>query len=155
MKTTLALITSLLTCVSGTVAQASGNDPSGEVNNRFGFALYKAIETHTDQGNKFLCPVSAELALTMACNGATGETSAELERLLGVEGQPLEVVNARKAGLLAALARIGGTDFQLSLANSLWARRGFDLRKSFVHRVINAFQARVSALDFDAKAILP
>ena len=69
------------------------------------------------QSNKNLSPVSVYIALSMAAEGARGETRAELLALLGE--QSLEELRNSVEGLLNSLHLTGETG-ELMLANSLW-----------------------------------
>jgi serpin B len=52
-------------------------------NNAFGFHLLQAISEEEQQGNIFLSPLSATLALGMLNNGVAGVTSEEIRKALG------------------------------------------------------------------------
>ena len=84
-----------------------------------------------DGKNTLVSPLSVMEALAMMANGACGETLGEMERVIG-GGIPVSELARYLAGFAA-----GGEE--LSLANSLWLREGFDIDEEFL-RKCSAFQ---------------
>lgn len=121
---------------------------AAQANNQFGLGLFKTVTKRNDKGNKFLSPVSAYLALSMAYNGASGETLNQMEATLGLARLDRDEVNQANQLLIRSL-NSRGSEFQLSVANSLWSRKGFDLKQSFVDRVGPVYGARLATLDFN------
>ncbi|MBI2761822.1 MAG: serpin family protein [Chloroflexi bacterium] len=119
--------------------------------NSFGFGLFRESVAASDGKNVVLSPLSVAIALTMAYNGAGGQTRAEMERMLNVTGMSLADVNAATAALRQSLA---GADakVRLDIANSIWARQGFAFEQDFLDRNRRLFDARVSELDFGGPA---
>jgi serine protease inhibitor len=115
--------------------------------NGFGFGLFRESVAASDGKNVVVSPLSVAIALTMAYNGAGGNTLAEMERVLGVAGMTLADVNAAAAALRQSL---DGADakVRLDIANSIWARQGFAFEQDFLDRNRQFFSARVSELDF-------
>ena len=71
------------------------------------------------EGGVLLCPLSAELALSMTANGAEGETLRQMEEVLG-GGIPIEQLNEYLRTYTAGLPSAEGS--KLELANSIWLR---------------------------------
>ena len=78
--------------------------------NHFTASLFSQV-CSGDKGNVFLSPLSADIALAMAQQGAAGETLNEMNAWL----TPLSVSD----------------DEQLQAANSLWIETGFPVKESF------------------------
>lgn len=135
--------------VVGSLGWAESHDAKGaaKANNAFGVKLFRETKKETDKGNKFLSPVSAYLALSMAYNGATGRTRAEMESALAVAGLVRDDVNEGNLALLKSLTS-RRKEFELAIANSLWAKKGFDLKDAYVERVKRHYLATLDVLDF-------
>ncbi len=114
--------------------------------NDFGLRLLKGLRQR-DEKNVFLSPVSIELALSMAANGARGETQREMHTALGFGTFVREEVNANNLALLRAL-RVSGSGVTLSLANSLWAREGIDFFPEYIEAVRHFYGAEVKTVNF-------
>jgi serine protease inhibitor len=122
-------------------------------NNRFGFELFNQLQL-TDKGkNVFYSPLSVALALSMAYNGAAGETKEAMRRTLKTEGLGLDELNEASAALINSL-RSSDPKVELAIANSLWVRHGVKFREDFLERNRQFFGAEVASLDFDAPSAL-
>ncbi|MEN3334703.1 MAG: hypothetical protein V7641_4068 [Blastocatellia bacterium] len=117
-------------------------------NARFGFKLYSELTKQSAEKNIFVSPASIALCLTMAYNGAEGETRQAMARALETQALSLEDLNRAYAGLKAALEN-PDAKVKLQIANSLWARQGLQFKADFIQRNKNYFGAQVTALNFD------
>jgi serine protease inhibitor len=117
--------------------------------NEFGMALYRTIAGTAEGGNIFISPLSISLALAMTYNGASGETALEMVRSLGLTSMDLERINDSNALLLRELHR-DITGARLDIANSLWARKGYEFNKGFLERADAYYGAGVRMLDFSS-----
>ncbi|MGG6263849.1 serpin family protein [Leptolyngbya sp. AN03gr2] len=122
-----------------------------EANTRFGFKLFSEILKKEGKENVFVSPSSVAIALSMAYNGASGETKTAMARALEFQGMTLEEVNQAHRNLKAALEK-ADPKVQLSIANSLWARQGVSFNPSFLDRNAKFYDAKVKSLDFDQPA---
>lgn len=118
----------------------------------FGLALFERVRTERPAENVFVSPTSAALALTMAYNGASGETRTAMAQALGVGTLDPELVDQTAAEWMNALAT-GDSRTELAIANSIWSREGFPFRESFLERNRNAFGAEIRELPFDDAAV--
>lgn len=117
-------------------------------NNRFGLKLLQ--EAHQPGKNACVSPTSVAQALHMTSVGAAGETQAELQRVLGIQG--LEVGECNRL-LLAELAR--SKDVTLRTANSVWSsERSGALLPDFAKIVQRDFKAEARAVQFADPATL-
>src|SRR5215813_8952725 len=122
-------------------------------NNRFGFELFNQLQLKDRGKNVFYSPLSVALALSMAYNGAAGETKEAMRRTLKTEGLGLDELNEASAALINSL-RSSDPKVELAIANSLWARRGVKFIEDFLERNRQFFGAEVASLDFDAPSAL-
>ena len=118
-----------------------------EAETRFGMALYRELAAEAPGRNVCVSPASVSAALAMTWNGARGETRQAMARALGLEGMSVEEANRGHAALQAALAAADSA-VELTLANSLWLRRGVRLVPEFLRANRGYYGAEVSELDF-------
>lgn len=116
-------------------------------NTSFGFELLRRVRSSADEPNVLLSPLSASMALGMAMNGARGDTYDAMRQTLGFGTLPEEQVNAAYRGLIDQL-RARDRKVEFRLANSVWARLGFDFEEAFLEAARTHFDAEVSTLDF-------
>ncbi len=117
--------------------------------NTFGFDLFRELEKTRADSNIFMSPLSATMALGMTMNGAAGQTFDEMRTTLGFGTSPASEINASYRSLIELLRGLDETvDFRI--ANSIWYRTGFPFETTFLDESRQFFDARVSALDFDA-----
>ena len=116
-------------------------------NTRFGFKLFAQVAKQDAGKNIFVSPASVGLALAMTYNGAVGETKLGMERSLEVQGMSHLELNRAYAALRAALES-PDPKVQLSIANSLWAKKGITFNPAFLQRNKQFYGADVTALDF-------
>ena len=114
-------------------------------NNRFAFDLL-ARANHPN-GNLFLSPLSASMALGMTLNGAAGETWTQMRDVLGFGSLAEEEINASCESLLELLVGLDPA-VETAIANSVWTRQGFPVHSDFLDSVRESFDAEVAELDF-------
>ena len=120
--------------------------------NDFAFALLaRAAADNDGEANLVLSPLSASFALGMLLNGATGETRAEMEQALRLQGIDPTAINAGYADLIALLTGLDD-DVTLDIANAIWARQGVAFEQTFLDTVVSYFDATVRVLDFEDPA---
>src|ERR1700738_3287807 len=68
--------------------------------NAFGFRLLNAVKKTTPNGNVVLSPVSAALNLSMALNGASGQTRQEMLAALSLSGSELDAIHTAHAHVI-------------------------------------------------------
>jgi serine protease inhibitor len=116
-------------------------------NTRFGFKLFSEVAKQDAGKNVFISPASVGLALAMTYNGAVGETKQGMERALEVQGMNHAELNRAYAELKATLEN-PDPKVQLTIANSLWAKKGIAFNPDFIQRNKQFYGADVTALDF-------
>jgi serine protease inhibitor len=116
--------------------------------NAFGFRLLNAVQKAVPRGNVVLSPASAALDLSMALNGAEGQTRQEMLAALSLTGSDLGAIDTANAQLIKVI-RTPAESITLSVADSLWVdSRRATLRPDYVKRTQAGYDAAITALDF-------
>jgi serpin B len=140
---------------------ATGNDLAATATNKLAVDLHRQLAT----GNENLCvsPYSIESALAMTFAGADGETRSEMARVLHFPSDAsavsasfaslqhsLEEMSAKTAELVKESKKFGGPSepITLSIANRLFAQKGYEFRELFLALVKQNFGAAFELLDF-------
>ena len=119
-----------------------------------GFGLDLLRETRDQTGEPALVsPLSAALALSMAANGADGDTLEQFEAVLS-GGAGLDVLNALCQALTADYESLGGST-ECSIANSLWVDPEGMIREDFIGRCGGIFDAQVIQAQLSDPGIVP
>lgn len=153
----LSIISLLITsaaCGSGMAYDVSNiSEYVLDGSSKFAFDIFKALNSEDADGNIFISPFSISTALTMAYNGAEGETKEGMEKALGYTGIDRALVNESYKGLISHLEKVD-KDISLNIANSIWIREGELINKEFINKNEKHFNAKVSSLDFsDPKTV--
>jgi serine protease inhibitor len=118
--------------------------------NAFGFRLLKAVQKTSPSGNIVLSPVGAALDLSMALNGAEGQTRQEMLAALSLSGSDLGAINTANAQLIK-LIRAPAKSITLSVADSLWVdSRRATLRPDYARQTQAWYDAEMADLDFSS-----
>jgi serpin B len=117
----------------------------------FGFRLFHQLVPDSASENVVISPVSVQLCLAMALNGAGGATKTEIAQVLGLSGMTVDEVNRRYAGLTQALVTTGG-GANLSIANSVWGSKKLTFTKAFAGTCSRRYRADVRTVDFNSPA---
>ena len=168
MKRTLAL---LLACVLG-LSALSGCAPasaakeltapklsttpadSEEVNqalSAFGLELLR-LARDGGKSSVLVSPLSVALALSMAANGAEGETLAQFQEVLG-GGTDLVELNEACAQLMVDYQNLAGST-KCSIANSLWVDPEGQIRDDFIGKCRGIFDAQVFSAQLSEPGIV-
>lgn len=103
--------------------------------------------------NLFLSPMSASMLCCMLANGAEAETYAEIVKAIGMDGFTIDQVNDCYATLVSALLK-ADRSVALSLANSIWAAEGLDVKADFKKRMSSVYDADSYVVDFTQNSTL-
>ncbi|PZO38525.1 MAG: proteinase inhibitor I4 serpin [Pseudanabaena frigida] len=118
-----------------------------EASTRFGFSLFDRIAQKDVNKNIFISPSSVAIALSMTYNGASGETQQAIAKALELQNIKIDDVNNFNRTIQKLLAN-GDTNVEVTVANSLWARKDVTLAQSFLNKVKEFYQAEINNLDF-------
>jgi serine protease inhibitor len=144
------LVITIATTVFADFASAAAPVDVSAADNAFGFRLLNAFQKISPNRNVVLSPVSAALDLSMALNGATGETKREMLTTLSLPGQDLGAINEANADLIKAI-RSPAQNVTLSVADSLWVddRRAI-LRPAYVKQTQEWYDAQIVNINFSS-----
>jgi serine protease inhibitor len=135
-----------------TVAFAQTNSAGEKIAgayNDFGLKLLAQTRQSVPGKNVFLSPVGLAFALSMAANGAQGETLRQITATLQLEGAP--DLNEANLALLEHLSKLDAK-IKLEIANSLWTARDAEIKAPFLAAARQFYQAEVSSVDFNNPA---
>src|ERR1700744_6641551 len=104
-----------------------------EDGNAFAIALYGRLRAQS--GNLFFSPASISTALAMAYAGARGDTASEMAKTLHFTLPPDRLHPAM--GALLSDLNAAHQGYQLSVANGLWAQRGYHFLDYFLKLMNN------------------
>jgi serpin B len=116
-------------------------------NNAFAFSLAKELGKEKAGENIFISPYSISTALQMVRAGAAGETKAEMDRVLGVQGASGDALAKAYKDLDAGI-RAGASNAVLNVANAIWYAPNVQLKPQFSALNDQYYGAKLSALDF-------
>src|SRR6266496_18930 len=140
---------------------ATGYELAATATNQLAVDLHRQLAT----GNENLCasPYSIESALAMTFAGAAGQTRIEMVRVLHFASDDdavpasfaalqhsLEEMSTKTAELVKQSKKFGGPSepIMLSIANRLFAQKGYDFREPFLALVKQNFGAAFEPIDF-------
>lgn len=113
-----------------------------KADNAFGLKLFKKL--HKDGKNTFISPTSIATAMQMAGQAAGGDTRAEMDKAMGLDG--IDALESNKA-LMAELQSRQGV--KLAIANSIWADPSrVSMNPEYVKEVQDYFAAEARVEDF-------
>ena len=117
-------------------------------NNTFALALYR--ELRVAEGNLFFSPYSISSALAMTWTGARGNTASQMKEALHFT-LPDDDLHRAFGGLTASLNERGEAGgYELTVANALWAQRGYPFREAFLELTRAVYEAGLKNVDFAA-----
>ncbi|MFD0710937.1 serpin family protein [Paenibacillus sp. GCM10027626] len=122
-----------------------------KASNEFGMHLYRQL-VQTEQNKKkniFISPTSISLALAMTYNGSNGETQTAMAKTMGWQNMSLDEINQGNKALISLLQQ-SGNGVQVSIANSLWSRKGIAFHNDFMKTNQAFYDAQVTELDFSS-----
>jgi serpin B len=151
--------------IAGMAHAATNFDLAAKATNELAVDLHRQLAG----GDENLCisPYSIEGALAMTFAGADGETRTEMARVLHFPSDAsvvaasfaslqhsLEEISAKTAELVKESKKFGGPSepITLTIANKLFAQKGYAFRPAFLSLVKQDFGAAFELLDFVANA---
>ena len=140
-------------CLAGIAAAAdkpaceksSPTETLAKSNNVFAINLYQQLRSV--EGNIFFSPYSIRTALAMTYAGARGETAAQMKTALSFTLEDDELHKAF-AESITPLNTAGGDNYEMNIANSLWAEKTHPFLQSFIDVNKNAYNGGLEQVDF-------
>jgi serpin B len=113
--------------------------------NKFSFDFYQKISENTNE-NIFFSPYSIFVALSMAYEGARGNTSAQMYNLLDF----LQNDSATKGsfGKIYNLLNQKQTGYKINTANAFWVQQNYPFLPDYINILENYYMAEANELDF-------
>lgn len=130
---------------------AHGPDTQNACDALSAFGLELLRNTKQAGESTLLSPLSVILALSMAANGAEGETLAQFQETLG--GVSLESLNAACQSLLSDYRQLGGST-RANIANSLWLAPEGQISEEFTGRCMGIYGAEVFQGELSSPAVV-
>lgn len=160
----LRWFSALLTLFVATSLTAADSKPAAIATNQIGVDLYRKLATGDE--NLCLSPYSIEAALAMTFAGADGQTREEMARVLhlskddsvpaafGELQRQLREMSEKSVKAVAESGELGGPKepIILSIANRLFAQKGYDFRENFFALVKERYGAPLELVDFAKNA---
>lgn len=122
-----------------------------ELTDAYQKAAYFADQIYKEKhGNVLVSPLSLNVALGMATEGASGETAKELYRYLGREDYAdwVDEYMTYAESLKTGSGKKSGYTFNYKLANSIWVKKEAKLLKDYQKLVEKKFRAEAENVDF-------
>jgi serine protease inhibitor len=115
--------------------------------NRFALDLFRPILTDSKgTDNIMISPFSISSALSMTLNGATGETSEAIKKVLGVDDKTLEEINETYYLLMNEMVPVDER-VVLEIANSVWVEKQLSIKQQFLSDLNNWYKAEAREID--------
>ncbi len=118
-----------------------------ESGNGFAFDLLREVTKESEGKTVFLSPLSAQVALIMAANGAGGATYEQIVKAVGFDGYDQQTVNGTMRKIIGGLQTVD-TSIDFEIANSVWIADGFDVNKDYVTLLKDNYGAESANVDF-------
>ena len=133
------------------VTNLTPNEKSAKIiaaDNQFGFEIFQKINASLKEPkNTMISPMSISLALAMVYNGTSGDTRAQMEKMLHKSGLTPDDINQSYKDLVGGLAS-HDSRVELSISNAIFYRNTFTVKNDFITTNQNYYQAEVAGLDF-------
>lgn len=132
-----------------------GTEIAGSVSEEFkkaylSFSWNILKKSSENSGNIMISPISIYLALAMTQNGADGQTKEQMKNALYSEEITEEDLNTEIKKLMNYL-NADDEAIDLTVANSIWYREGFEADETFLQKNADYYSADIKSLDFAKK----
>lgn len=115
----------------------------------FAFDLFRKVaDASVESENIIISPLSISVALSMATNGANGETQNEMLETLRSGNLTTEAINESYRKLSEALLSVDKRVL-ISIANSVWTEDNFPAKKQFIDILKEYYSAEGRAFDIN------
>ena len=119
-------------------------------NTRFAIKSFKKLdELEVENTNIFFSPISLSIALTMAYNGAGGETYEAMKNTLEFQDMDLDEVNTQFLNLVRSLESFDD-DVIIETANSAWIADYLQVRPDYIQRIVDYYLSEIHTVNFGA-----
>lgn len=132
----------------------AGESRAMTASNEFGIDLFKSLSAAGAGENVVMSPLSASMCLSLAANGASDQTMAEILTAMHYEGNNADALanlNSVNSTFMDALPMTDPTS-TVKLANSVWLAGGYPVLPAYAEAVGSSYQATVQNIDFGTMA---
>ncbi|XP_019584894.2 serpin B7 [Rhinolophus sinicus] len=124
-------------------------------NAEFSINLFREMDNNQASGNVFFSSLSIFTALAMIRLGARGDCASQIDKMLhfnaasghGNASNTQQRVQSQLTRILSDINTFH-KDYELSIANGLFAETVFDIHKNFIECAEKLYQAKVEPVDF-------
>ena len=137
---------------SPSVAGSSANtEKAVDAENKFWGKLLGEACRELKQENICLSPLSAQFAMAMVANGAEGDTKQQICDAMQLGND----ANTRSRSLLNDIGAktVWSENCDVRIANSIWIKKDFNVRKKFLETNKESFDALVESVEFNQEAV--
>ena len=113
--------------------------------NDFSFEFYNKL-LEGDDGNIFFSPYSIFVALSMAYEGAAGNTADEMQNILNILQN--DSVTQSSFGRIYNLLNQNQNGYTINTANAFWTHQDYQFLNSYLKLLENYYMAEANVLDF-------
>ena len=124
-----------------------------DASNDFGLNTFRLLYGDGKAGDVAFSPLSLSLALSMAAEGAEGQTWQQFADVIGWDTATKEEVGAYYQKMVEGLVK-ADESVQFTSANSFWVRKNLQLRSAYSSLLKDYFQAESNEVDFSLPATL-
>lgn len=121
--------------------------------NSFAIDLFKLFPETGEDSNFVISPLSVSLALSMAYNGAEGETKSAFESALRFSEFTRAEINDYNKKIIELLLK-ADEKIDLKIAHSIWSRNNFTVLESFTETNKTYYDADIFSADFTTSETL-
>jgi|GEM_PF-105031 len=129
---------------------SSSSQLSSEItfaHNGLGFDIFKTILKTKEDTNVVISPTSIALALSMTYNGASESTKLAMANTMKIANIDIKKLNVESSGLIKLLSN-PDPQVTLSIANSIWTKKGITFLQPFLTTNTAYYNAQIQSLDF-------
>lgn len=150
LLTLAAVSIGTLPCDAEPVGEQQNLRAFANSSNDLGFRLLEELRKGDGSSNIFISPASIMLALSMVYNGADGVTRDQMRETLALQGMDIDSVNQAAQSIMQWLEE-ADSSVELAVANSIWKRKGFPFKDSFIDLMRDFYDSEL----FDLSTALP
>lgn len=132
----------------------AGESRAMTASNEFGIDLFKSLSASAAGENVVMSPLSASMCLSLAANGASDQTMAEILTAMHYEGNNADALanlNSVNSMLMDVLPMTDPTS-TVKLANSVWLADSYPVLPAYAEAVGSSYQATAQNIDFGTMA---
>ena len=123
-----------------------------QAGNQFAFDLYGQLGRDKKDENLFYSPASISMALAMTSAGARGETATQMAGVLHWKSDPAALHAGMNTWIRQLNAIDKGQEYELRVANRLWAQQGYKFLDAFLKTTRDQYQAALGQVNFETQA---